>query len=127
MRVIAADGGVFVGFEAHPVDPVRQSLGEQLVEYDSEGVDVGGDRNALTEDLLGAGVGQRHRPPLGEGLRLLAGARDELGDTEVEQLHGSALGDEDVAGLEVAVHDPRPVGELDGLEIDSPSTRSIAR
>jgi hypothetical protein len=75
-----------------------------------------GDR--LAADLLGAGVLGRHRQPSGarqvDRYRHQFGV-EEFGDAEVEELRGPVGGDEDIAGLEIAVDDEVLVGDLDGL------------
>ena len=38
---------------------------------------------------------------------------EDLGDAEIEQLGRAVVGHQDVAGLDVAVHHPEPVRELD--------------
>ena len=52
-----------------------------------------------------------HEPGLGDGLALA----DRTGDAEVGDLHLAVDGDEDVAGLHVAVHDAVTMGVTEGL------------
>jgi hypothetical protein len=80
--------------------------GEQLEQDDAEAVDVGRGRDRRAEDLLGRRVLGRQRPAgLLRELGLVGDALvEQLGDAEVEQAHLGVLGDEDVAGLEVAMH-----------------------
>jgi len=96
----------------------RPVAGEHFEEDDAERVDVAGrgDRRAL--ELFGAGVfgreGQTGAARQGfAGIAVVFG--QQLGDAEVEQF-GSAVGsDEDVSGLEVAVHDEVAMGVGDGV------------
>jgi hypothetical protein len=94
---------------------VRSLLRHQLVEDRAQGVDIGpGVERLFAPRLLGRHVRGRpqRRPRLGRRARLLQ--RLQLGDPEVEHLHqvGPVLApaDEQVVGLEVAVHDPSRVG-----------------
>ena len=91
--------------------------GEQFAGDDAEGIEVAGGGDGEAADLLGAGVvgGEGVEPALGGGELLgpLALA-EEAGDAEVEEFDGAVGGDEDVAGLEVAVDDEVLVGVLDG-------------
>ena len=86
---------------------------EQLVEDDAQGEDVAAGVHRLAQDLLGGHVrGRPERRHVLEALRgrahrLVGGA---LGDAEVEDLHVAALADQDVGGLDVAVHDAALVG-----------------
>src|SRR5262249_50949244 len=84
-------------------ESVRALTGEQLVEDDSERVDVGGDAHSLSADLLRRGVvGGERRTQLAGQLRV-AGPflAEELRCTEVEQAEALRLRDQDVARLEV--------------------------
>ena len=113
------EGGVLQGLGLE-----RGGAGEQFVEEDAEGVDVG-----AGVDVGGVGVGAGLlRAHVGRGADHLLEAGEErlvgevglhrLGDAEVDHLGhrlGAVLdGDEDVAGLEVAVDDAFLVGVLDG-------------
>lgn len=87
--------------------PVGAHAGEQFVEHHAERVDVGGHAHRPRAHLLGRGVVggycAAHQP--GDlGLRRAIVA-EQLGHAEVEQPHLAGRGDEDVARLEVAVHD----------------------
>ena len=81
---------------------VRQPPRQQLVGDDAERVDVGARAGLLAARLLGreVGGGAEHRPDLGDA-RLV----DRAGDPEVGELDDVGVGDEQVAGLDVAVHD----------------------
>jgi hypothetical protein len=96
------DGGV-----ALERDGARQHLEEQ----DAEGVEVGRRRRGLTTGLLGSDVrgGPHHRSGVGER-RLPQGA----GDAEVGDLDRAVRSDDDVARLDVPVHDPGTVGRREG-------------
>ena len=89
--------------------------GEALVEHDAERVDVGAlvDRCAIRELLRRHVVRRAEERPLGRGFVLHRLLR-ELGDAEVEELHviGSVVAhQEEVLGLEVAMHDAGLVGD----------------
>ncbi len=81
---------------------VRQPAGHQLEADDAERVEVGGRAGGLAPRLLGRQVGRgaEHRADLRD-VRLLGG----LGDAEVGELDHAVGVDEQVAGLDVAVHD----------------------
>jgi hypothetical protein len=87
----------------------RRPPGQQLEQQDAEGVDVGRRGGVVAEHPLWRQVrGRSEQVATGQG-RLV----DRAGDAEVEQLHVAAAGHEDVARLDVAVHDPGPVGDLE--------------
>ena len=101
--------------EAH-----RWSAGHEVVEHPASGEDVGGRRGGLGEELLGRSVlGRAHE---GTHAGELVHAALDLGDTEVgEAAAGDLLGfytlaQENVVGLEVAVHHGALVGDIEGEE-----------
>ena len=117
------------GFELRPVGHVvRQRARDQLVEDHAEGIHVRAevDLVGVAARLLRAHVGQRslHSAGLGEQRGDDVGVGDP-GQAEVEDLDlqrtasaAGALGsqpDQDVGGLEVAVHDPALMRVVDGL------------
>ena len=109
-------------------DAVRLPAREQLVQHDAERIDVARGRDAAAAHLLGARVLGGHEPHLGSGLRGRLGRAvglEQLGDAEVEQLRHARGGDEDVAGLDVAVHDEALVRVLHGAA-DLPEEREAA-
>ena len=73
--------------------------------------------------------------PVAAGSRLVRGGLERLGDAvvehprdaEVEHLHVAALGDEDVAGLEIAVDDAVLVGALEGAQHGQEQLGELAR
>ena len=86
---------------------VRPLAAQQLVEHHAERVHVARGRERFAQQLLGAGVLRCERPA-GDARELGLVARaafgfHQLGDAEVEQTHFALRGDEDVAGLQVAV------------------------
>jgi hypothetical protein len=87
----------------------RAPAGQQLVQDHAEGVDVGGWGRLAAEHPFGGQVGG--------GAEQVAGGQGGLtgtpGDAEVEHLDLAAGGQEDVAGLDVAVDDPGAVGRLE--------------
>ena len=93
--------------------PVERPLpAERLVGHHAERVHVRPRRRGAPARLLGADVVDAAHDRAGQRERL-EGVRP--GDAEVDQ-HGPAVGGEqDVAGLEVAVHDPGLVGHLQRL------------
>ena len=84
--------------------PTKGAARHHLVEHDAEGVDVAAPVDSEPLGLLGREVGRgpHHEPGLGD---LLVDA-DRPGDPEVGHLDLAVGGDEDVAGLDVAVDDP---------------------
>src|SRR5450759_888277 len=104
---------------------------DEPVEENSEGVHVRRGRDRPAANLLGARVLRGPRP-LGS-LRQPHLARlvryEQLGDTEIEQLDVTLLGDQDVGGLDVAMNDQVLMGVLHGRADDpcllytSPSPR----
>ena len=83
--------------------------GQQAVEQHAERVDIAGGGDRLAVQLLGTGILRRHRLHGGEGRRRVGDGGfqgvgvEQLGDTEIQQLDGAFLGDQDVLRLEVAV------------------------
>ncbi len=88
--------------------------GEQLVEQNTEGVNVGSGGDRTTGDLLGRRVGEGERALAFAGEDRCHDRRrtvfEQLGDSEVEQLHPTIVADEDVRRLDVAVDDQVGVG-----------------
>ncbi|MFO0634431.1 MAG: hypothetical protein U0168_16415 [Nannocystaceae bacterium] len=104
---------------AHEVVAVeRHHAGEELVQADGRGVDVGAGVRRIAHGLLGRHVLGRaeHRAGAREAAALTALVGD-LGDAEVEQLDEvaavGALHQEAVRGLEVTVDDAARVGSLE--------------
>jgi hypothetical protein len=91
---------------------------QELVEHDAECVDIGGGGLSLAAELFRAGVGRREGSELRarERVRSPAVRIEQLGDPEVEQARPSVAPHENVAGLQVAVHDAMRVGIRDRLE-----------
>ena len=85
---------------------VGQAAGQQLVGHHAERVQVGPRSGLLAAGLLGREVrrGPEHRAHLGDA-RLIGGA----GDPEVGELDHVGVRDEQVARLDVAVHDAVPM------------------
>lgn len=98
------------------------TAGGQFVEHHAEGVDVRGDGSARSTPEFGSEVVRGTGDTLLS--RLLAGRDAFLGEAEVHdnsaQGAGSVPGDEDVAGLEVAVEEVLIVGGLEpGADLES--------
>ena len=94
---------------------------EEDVEQHAQRIDVGGRGDRAAGYLLRGGVLRGERAAargIGEGgaARLRASLRHELGDSEVEQLHGAVGRDQDVRRLEVAMDDQIGVRVAHGLE-----------
>jgi hypothetical protein len=82
--------------------------GEHLVEHDAGRVDVAAGVGAAAFELLGGEVGDR-ADEHAAGLAGLPRADDGARQAEVGDLHHAVDADEHVLGLDVAVHDARPV------------------
>ena len=90
----------------------RGVAGQALVGDDAEGVDVGGAGQGGAGGLLGGDVQGGAHHDAGRGQVHVGGAG--LGDAEVGDLGGAVGHDQQVARLDVAVHDPGPVGGVQG-------------
>ena len=89
--------------------------GQQFVEQDAQGVDITGGSDRLASNLLWAGVIRCHRTQPHRFDCLKGRFRIEhLSNTKVQQFGDAFDGNEDVAGLEVAVDDVMLVRVLDG-------------
>ena len=108
----------------HGLGAERVLPGEQVIEHDAERVDVGALVDGVAADLLGRHGVRRAEPRADHGQPGLGGVGvQELGDAEVEQLDHAlgrgvvavrrSGGDEDVAGLEIAVDDAARVRRLE--------------
>ncbi len=103
---------VLVGHGHRTVGDERRAAGDELVQHDAERVDVAALVHGQALGLLGGEV--RRRAHHGTGLGEVVLASNGHGDTEVGDLHVVVGGDEDVAGLHVAVDDAVAVGEPQG-------------
>jgi hypothetical protein len=79
---------------------------EHFVEDDAEGVDIGGDGEALAGELFGGGIGG------GGGFEAIDGAGEVEGEAEIGD-DGAGGGEDDVAGFEIAVEDAEAVGGVE--------------
>ena len=98
-------------------DPVRPLAGEQLVEQDPQRVDVRGRGHRIAAHLFRGRVLRGHGPqPRARTFRSrFVSLHEDLGDSEVQQLHASRRVHQDVGGFEVTVHDQVAVGVLGGV------------
>ena len=90
--------------------------GEELVEDQTERMDVSGGRDGITAELLRARILGRHQPPgpRRRGLLPSGAGRENFCDPEVQQLGCSFGRDQNVAGLDVAMDDEMLVRILNG-------------
>ena len=90
----------------------RRTAGEAAVRHRAERVDVGGPGDRTAGGLLGSHVegGARHRVRAGD-----AGDVGRPGHPEVDQHHGAVLLHQQVARLDVPVHDAAGVRRVQGL------------
>jgi hypothetical protein len=94
----------------------REPARQKLVEHDAQRIEIRAAVHRLTHRLLGRHV--RHRPDDRPRIGHATPSARAKGDAEVGQLHGAAVHrprQEDVLGLEVAMHDPVRVGMLERL------------
>ena len=80
---------------------VRIGAGQRLVDHDADGPDVGGRGRAAAQARLGRHVRERAEHAVVDRRIGLV----ERGDAEVEHAHGAVATEQDVGGLDVAVHD----------------------
>ena len=101
---------VFHGDREGAVTGERPFARKCFVANDSQGIDIARRDGILAERLLGGDVlgGTHHHPGLGH-----RGGVDGLGDAEVGQFHLAGRCDEDVARLDVAVHQTGGVRDLE--------------
>ena len=116
-RHFSMGDGFFELGRAAALQLVGPRAAEQFVGHHGQAVDVAGRAQRFAADLLGARVVQGQRAPrqLGQGGGRRAVVGHQLGDAEVEQAHFASRRDEDVAGLEVAVHHELRVRVRHGL------------
>ena len=86
----------------------RRLSGQHIVEYDAQGPQVGAAVDRAAPDLLRRHV--RHRAH--HDARFSEALIARLGQPEVEDPHAAVREQHDVAGLQVAMHDPHRVGGL---------------
>ena len=94
--------------QRRPVE--REGAGDQDVEHDAQGPDIGlGAHITLALEELGCGVGGRAAPGPQQAVGTVVVAK-----AEVRQFDAIIRVQEEVLGLEVAVHHPRQVAVADG-------------
>ena len=111
-RGLLAD--VLVGHGDRAVPDERRPAGEELVEQAARGVDVRARVHGLAAGLLGGEVLRGADDRRGLGHRV--GVAHRPGDAEVHDLDVAARRQHDVAGLDVAVDDPRTVAVVQRRE-----------
>ncbi len=94
---------------------VGEAAGEHLEEDDAGGVEVGALVDRLAERLLGGEVLERADGGLGGGDPGVVALEVE-GEAEVGELDGAVVGEQDVAGLDVAVDDADAVQRGEAAE-----------
>ena len=102
---------MLVGHRDRGVAGERGLAGEQLEQHATGRIDVASGIHGLTAGLLGREIlgGADHRRGLGDrGLAVGHRARD----AEVHHLDRTIAGDHHVGGLDIPVHDPVPVAEV---------------
>lgn len=101
-------------------DGVGVLAGEEFVEDDAEGVDIGADVDevGVAAGLFGGHVREGSHELAGDGDEGVGGFGDLLGEAKVEDADVAGVVDEDVGGLEIAVHDALLVGVVDGFADD---------
>jgi hypothetical protein len=106
--VLVGDGHGGVADEGWPT-------GHQLEQQAADGVEVAAQVHRLAHGLLGGQVLRRpdHRRGLGQARGALV---DGSGDPEVHHLDRAAVGQHDVRGLDVAVHQPHGVAVLQRVQ-----------
>ena len=99
---------MLIGDRRGALSAERGPTGEQLEEDDAGRVEVGASVDGLAACLLGREIlgGAEHGTGLGDRRGVV---RDGARDAEVHHLDLAGLGDHDVARLDVAVHEERPV------------------
>jgi len=96
---------------------VGPPAGEQLIQHHAQGVDVGSCSHRSANQLLWRSVLGGHQGFAGAGQTVLVRrVGQQFGDAEVQQLQLPFGIDEDVAGLEVPVHDQIAVQVAHGLD-----------
>ncbi len=117
---------MLVGDRDRGVAGERGLAGEQLEEHAAGGVDVAAGVHGLAAGLLRGQVlgGADHRGGLGDRC-LPVGHRAR--DAEVHDLHRAVAGDHHVGGLDIPVHDPVPVAEVQcGADVGHDLHRALA-
>ena len=84
---------------------------QELVKEDTSGVDVRGTGNSLALSLLRAHVDRRPEHPM-RSHRCCCGRRSEMCDSEVCELYSSRVRHQYVLRLDVTVHDPALVSDV---------------
>ena len=85
-------------------------IGEQFIQQNSEGPDVGSFVGMFAVILLGRHVGEGADEHAGLG----SGGFEDASDAEIDYFYDAFLTDHDVAGLDVAMNDAAFVGVIEG-------------
>ena len=94
----------------------RKPPGQQFIENDAQGINVGAGACPVALELLRSGIGGRHEPQGRPGrVPGLVEAFKLFGDSEIQQLHRAVFLHENVGRLQVPVNDRLRVSVLNGL------------
>ena len=87
---------------------------QQLIEQDSERIDIRGICNWFPAHLFRAGVFGRHWPPIGSSKRRVRGPLrvEHLGYAKIQEPGHAFFSDQDVAGLQITMDDEGFMGIL---------------
>src|SRR5215472_10915826 len=95
---------------------MRTRAGKQFVEYSAQRIHIGGDVYRLASYLFGAGVFRRQQGHAESSSVVVVNTCfviEQLADTEIEQFGFTLRVDEDVSGLQVAMHHELQMGIVD--------------
>ncbi len=103
------------GLVTAPIATERVRVAQQLEQQQPERMHIGRGGDRFAAQLLRGGVGRGQRWTEVARQRAVAPLADQLADAVVEQLGRAGVGDHDVAGLDVAMHQQALVRVGDGV------------